>query len=84
MFAEFYSLSEDKGVTFKAEKFDVCGVVWRLQLRKGGPFYWIQVSRGPDYHMCGRHWTDLGMVATRFKHFKLITQKEAKKWLIAQ
>jgi hypothetical protein len=82
MYAEFYNLKHNAGYTFRCK-----GVhIWRDQFRIRGPDEeWYYVSMMDDKFLFKDiQFTDFGASSKRWPKFKLLTFKEAKKWLEPQ
>ena len=88
MWAEFYTLSEDEGITFEITQTTLCGSTLRLELpepekgtRGANKERWcfVDINDDQDFVVGGRVWTDFGTAARRAKHFKHIGRKKAWK-----
>lgn len=66
MWAEFYSLSENKGITFEITQISICGDVFRIELperpghEKDERWFWVVKDEGDDFVVNGRSWSDFG------------------------
>jgi hypothetical protein len=81
MYAEFYNLKDDVGYTFRCKGAHV----WCGHVRIHGPDGdWYHVTMRDDKFMFKGMVTDFGASSRRWPEFKLLTFKEAKKWLEPQ
>ena len=91
MWAEFYTLGQNKGVCFRVAAMTMAyGSNLRICLRPEDvgkdeeQWFFVDMEESGRARMAGRLWSDVGCASERFEHFKEIPPSEAKKWLIPQ
>ena len=84
MWAEFYSLSEDKGLTFEISQMSLCGDILRVELiRPAGnkdqkeEWCFVTINGDGDYVAGTRAWSDFAVADKRFTQWKRISREKA-------
>ena len=87
---EFYTLSQDRGITFPAYATNRCGDVLRIQIPKypnqplaEADWYWVTIGvdkYAGDCWFADGWWTDFGVTSECFDHFDVWTAKKAIKY----
>jgi hypothetical protein len=81
--AEFYSLSEDCGITFAATGVQLFGGILRIELPVEKGKYpddrWMDVcAKDGEYFVNGRNWTDFGCSLAPWQAFRRLTARQAR------
>ena len=92
MYAEFYNLGENRGVTFPIEGIDMAyGGNLRIRLRDEDvtgdeePWFFAKWDEESErYWMNGEEWSDFGVMREKSRTFREIPVDIAKQWLVPQ
>lgn len=82
MWAEFYNLGEDDGITFEITQVSLCGSTLRLELPNINDsqedWRFVSYDNNEDYRIGGKKYSDFGVSAKPFSVFKKIGREEAR------
>lgn len=74
MYMELYNAGTDTGICFRCNQVDL--VDHRVQLKKGGNFYFVHQNSDGDFWGMDTWWPHAGVSATHWQKFRLVSYEQ--------